>query len=123
MHSLTVVVAQADCVVAEHLASNLHAHFKNVVVARDLDEVRSHMARDPADIIVLDLDMAELADVRGLLNDFRNTGIVCTHRVPDEEMWKLCLDVGALDCCSCTDLQGIVRAARHHSQTMTVTAA
>ena len=114
MHSLTVVVAQSDCIVAEHLTANLHLHFKDVVVARDLDEIRQHIRRDLADIVIVDLDLAEMFELRDLVTQFKNVGVVCTHRVPDEEMWKRCMEIGALDCCSCCDVQGIVRAARHH---------
>jgi DNA-binding NtrC family response regulator len=114
MHPLTVVVAQSDCMVAEKLAANLHAHFKNVVVARDVDEIRHHIQREVADVLVVDLDMAELMVLRGLVQEFKNVGVVCTHRIPDEEMWKRCMEIGALDCCSCCDVQSIVRAARRH---------
>ena len=114
MHSLTVVVAQSDCIVAERLATNLHAHFKDVVVARNLDEIRHHIQRDLADIVIIDVDMAEMFELRDLVAQFKHVGVVCTHRVPDDEMWKRCMEIGAIDCCSCCDVQGIVRAARHH---------
>ncbi len=112
MQGFTVVVAQADCVVAEHLAANLHAHFKNVVIARDLEEICRHIQKDCADIVIIDLDLTELLEMRRLLEQFRSVGLVCTHRAPDEAMWKSCLEMGALDCCSCGDIQGILAAAR-----------
>lgn len=123
MHSLTVVVAQADCIVAEHLAANLHAHFKNVVVARNVEEIRHHIQRDLADVVIVDLDLAETLELRDLVQEFKNVGVVCTHRVPDEEMWKRCMEIGAIDCCSCCDVQGIVRAVRHHPHVMPARAA
>ena len=123
MHPLTVVVAQADCIVAEHLAANLHSHFKNVVVARDLDEIRHHIQRDIADVVIIDLDLTETAELRSIIEEFRNVGIVCTHRAPDNEMWRRCLEIGALDCCFCGDVDGIVRAARRHPRAMGCAAA
>lgn len=123
MHTLTVVVAQSDCIVAEHLAANLHAHFKNVVVARDVDEIRHHVQKDSADLVIMDLEMAELLELRGLMNEFRHISVVCTHHAPDEDMWKRCMEIGALDCCSCCDVQGIIRAARRHSGRGSATAA
>lgn len=111
MHSLTVVVAQSDCIVAEHMAATLHAHFHNVVVARDLDEVRHSILKNRADVVIFDLDLAGLAEVQTLLNDFR-VRVVCTHRIPDDEMWRECLDVGAVDCCPCDDIPAIICAAR-----------
>lgn len=123
MHALTVVVAQADCIVAEHLAANLHAHFKNVVIARDTEEIRTHIQHDLADIVVVDLDLTEPRELQSLIREFQHMGFVCTHRAPDEEMWKQCLDFGAIDCCACDDLNSIVRAARRYSQSMAVSAA
>jgi DNA-binding NtrC family response regulator len=123
MHSLTVIVAQSDCIVAEHLAANLHAHFKNIVVARDVEEIRHHIQRELADIVIVDLDLAEMLELRNLVDEFKHVGVVCTHRIPDEEMWKRCMEIGALDCCSCCDIQGIVRAARRHPHEMSATAA
>src|SRR5512143_3702866 len=104
MHGLTVVVAQSDCIVAEHLAASLHTYFKNVVVARDVDEIRHHINRDIADVVIVDLELAEMPELRGLAREFTHVGIVCTHRSPDEEMWRRCLEIGALDCCSCCDV-------------------
>jgi len=123
MHGPTVVVAQSDCIVAEHLAASLHTYFKNVVVARDVEEIRHRIQQESADIVVVDLDLAEMFQVRGLAEEFTKVGIICTHRVPDEPMWRLCLEAGALDCCSCNDVQSIVRAARRHPHTSKATAA
>lgn len=123
MHGSTVVVAQSDCVVAEHMAASLHTYFKNVVVARDVEEIRHHIQQELADIVVVDLDMAELFQVRGLVGEFKNVGVICTHRIPDEDMWRLCLEAGALDCCCCGDVQSIIRAARRHSHASRATAA
>ncbi len=123
MHAITVVVAQSDCIIAEHLAANLHAHFKNVAVARDVDEIRHHVQKDIADVVIVDLDMAESSELKQLVNEFHHVGVICTHRSPDEDMWKRCMEIGALDCCSCCDVQGIVRAARRHNQAHSATAA
>lgn len=114
MHSSTAVVAQSNCIVAEHLAASLHTHFRNIVVARDVEEIRHHIQRYMADIVIVDLDLAELFQVRCLMSEFKNIGVICTHRVPDEEMWRECLEIGALDCCTSMDVQSIVRAARRH---------
>ncbi len=113
MNHHDVIVAQSDCIVAEHLAAQLHAYFRNVSVARDLDEIRHIIYRHGADVVVLDLELAELAELRGLTHEFNRIGFVCTHRVPDEEMWKDTLEAGALDCCACDDVHEIIRAARH----------
>ncbi len=123
MHSTTVIVAQADCIAAEHLAANLHTHFREIVVARDMEELRHLIQYHRADFVVLDLELAEFSEIAKLAREFHDLGIVCTHRVPDEEMWRACLNVGALDCCCLDDVYGIVRAARSAPRVMTAHAA
>jgi DNA-binding NarL/FixJ family response regulator len=112
MNPHEVIVAQSDCVVAEHLAAKLHTYFKNVSVARDLDEIRKLIRRHGAEVVVLDLDLADMQDVRKLTREFHGIGFVCTHRVPDEEMWRETLQAGADDCCASNDVHEIVRATR-----------
>ncbi len=107
-----VIVAQSDCVVAEHLAAKLHTYFKSVSIARDLDEMRLIIHRHGADAVVLDLDLADMHHVRQLTHEFHGIGFICTHRVPDEEMWRETLQAGAIDCCANNDVHEIVRATR-----------
>ncbi len=112
MNPHDVIVAQSDCLVAEHLAAKLHAYFQNVSVARDLDEIKHIIRRQGAEVVVLDLDLADMHAVRQLTLEFHAVGFVCTHRVPDEEMWRDTLQAGAIDCCANNDVHEIVRATR-----------
>ena len=107
-----VIVAQSDCVVAEHLAAQLHSHFRNISVASDLDEIRHIIYRRGAEVVIFDLDLANYIYLRGLTSEFRSVGFVCTHRVPDEEMWREVLSAGGIDCCANDDIHQIVRASR-----------
>lgn len=107
-----VIVAQSDCIVAEHLAAKLHPYFKSVNVARDVDEIKRIIHRQGADVVVLDLCMADIRDVRQLTDEFQGIGFICTHRVPDEEMWRDTLEAGAVDCCANDDVNEIVRVTR-----------
>ena len=107
-----VIVAQSDCVVAEHLAAQLHSYFRNISVARDLDEVRHIIYRRGAGIVILDLDLADYSELRALTSEFHSVGFVCTHRLPDEEMWREALSAGGIDCCANDDIHQIVRASR-----------
>ena len=113
MNHHDVIVAQADCVVAEHLAAQLHSYFRNISVARDIDEVRHIIRHHGAQVVVLDLDLADYGELRALTSEFHSVGFVCTHRVPDEEMWRETLFAGGLDCCPNDDIHQIVRASRH----------
>ncbi len=122
MNPHDVIVAQSDCVVAQHLAATLHTYFRNVSVARDLDEVRHIIHRHGADVVVVDLDLADMHDVRELTREFHGVGFVCTHRVPDEEMWQESLQAGAVDCCASDDVHEIVRATRAARKTIAAVA-
>jgi DNA-binding NtrC family response regulator len=112
MNQNDVIVAQSDCVVAEHLAARLHSYFHRVSVARDVEEVRHIIHRHGAGIVVLDLDLAGYSEVRALTREFRSVSFVCTHRVPDEDMWRETLSAGAIDCCANDDVHEIVRVSR-----------
>jgi DNA-binding NarL/FixJ family response regulator len=112
MNPHDVIVAQSDCVVAQHLAARLHTYFRKVSVARDVDQMRQMIHRQGADVVVFDLELADLQNLRQLTREFHPIGFVCTHRVPDEEMWREVLQAGAVDCCASSDVQQIVRATR-----------
>ncbi len=122
MNQQDVIVAQSDCAIAEHLAATLHTYFRNVKVARDLDELKHIIIRHGADVAVLDLDLADVRDIRQLTHEFPGVGFVCTHRVPDEEMWRDTLQAGAVDCCASNDVHEIVRATRAARRAMSAAA-
>jgi hypothetical protein len=46
--------------------------------------------------------------VRNLHNDFPTLPIVCTHRIPDEELWTAALEAGASDVCPADDVQNVL---------------
>jgi hypothetical protein len=62
-----------------------------------------------ADAIVADLETVSLADVASLLREY-HVPVVCTHRIPDEDIWTAAMDAGALDVCGRLDVGAIVRA-------------
>jgi len=83
-------------------------------VARSLDEVRTAIPRHRAQLAILDLELASVEDVERLAREFNHTGIVCTHRIPDDEMWAAALAAGAIDCCQNADIASIVQAVDRH---------
>src|SRR3954447_16248174 len=111
MKPLTVVVAQSDPKSAQTLAASLHSHFKAVHIARDFEEARLSVPKHRADLLVIDLELASLAEVEALRRELPATAIVCTHRLADEALWARALAAGALDCCHSSDIRGIVLAA------------
>ena len=108
MQPLNVVVANNDSQAASQLAASLNPHFRTVSVARSLDEVRHAIPKHRAHLAIVDLELASVQDVQRLAHEFGHTKIVCTHRIPDEEMWASALAAGAIDCCPIDDPAGIV---------------
>jgi DNA-binding NarL/FixJ family response regulator len=112
MQPLNVVIAQEDCICAEHLAIALYPHFRNVSIARNVEELRRNTARNRVALAVIDLELITLEELTAFCEEFPNVAVVCTHRVPDEKMWMQILNAGAIDCCHTLDVRVIVEAAR-----------
>lgn len=111
MHSLTVVLLQGDAGVAQSLVSALSQGFSSVQQVRSMGELRNRIAKNRAQVAILDIEAASLSEIQHLSQDFPGAWIVCTHRVADEEMWAAALQAGAADVCPTNDVAGIVRAA------------
>jgi DNA-binding NarL/FixJ family response regulator len=101
---LNVVVVESDTRVARSLSS----YFHSVLMARSGDELRERVAKNRPEAVILDMEQSRLSDIRNLRHDFPSLPIVCTHRVPDEELWLAALEAGANDVCSTNDVQGVV---------------
>ena len=111
MQSSTVVLLQRDAGVSQSLVSALSQGFSSVQPVQSLSELRNRIAKSRAEVAVLDIEAAPIAEITRLSHDFPGTWIVCTHRVADEEMWAAALQAGAADVCPTSDVAGIVRAA------------
>ena len=109
MRPLNVVLAQSDDCNAEQLAASLYQHFRSVSVARSLEELRDAIPRNDAGAAIVDLEMIGLSGLADLHQTYRDTTIVCTHRLADEEMWAAALAAGASDMCSSCDPDDVVR--------------
>ncbi len=111
MLPLTAVVVQSDPESAAALARSLVRHFHTVRVAGSLEEVRAAIPRHRADFAVVDLELVGMAAIQQLRRDFASLSIVCTHRLPDENLSTSAQAAGALDCCHVSDVRSIVLAA------------
>jgi hypothetical protein len=60
--------------------------------------------------VILDIEHSRLADVENLHRDFPALPIVCTHRIPDEEMWMAALEAGAVDVCPVDDVNNVLKS-------------
>jgi DNA-binding NtrC family response regulator len=112
MQSLTVVLLEGDARVAESLVFTLSQNFSSVQRVQSVGEVRNRIAKNRAEVVVLDIEAAPLSEVEHLSHDFPAARIVCTHRLADETLWAAALQAGASDVCPANDITGIVRAAQ-----------
>jgi len=103
-----VIVFENDARLAESLAGWLSSHFRSVQLTRSGEELREGVARSRPEAVILDLEYSRLSDVRNLHQDFPSLPIICTHRVPDEELWIAALEAGASDVCAAYDLQTVL---------------
>lgn len=111
MPPLYVVVLQGDQRIASSLATALSNSFASVHRASSASELRALLKPHRTGILILDIEAVPLLEVERLSEDFPQASIVCTHRVPDEEMWLAVLAAGAMDICQSSDIPGIVRSA------------
>jgi len=123
MQPLNVVIATPDSKTPSQLAESLNRHFRSVAVARSYDDVRRAIPKHRAQLAIVDLELADLGQVQALCSEFGQTQVVCTHRVPDEEMWANALNAGAIDCCQSADICGILDAVRRNVLQARATAA
>jgi DNA-binding NarL/FixJ family response regulator len=110
MQPTNVVLLQSDPNIAQTLATSLSNSSRRVHFAQSLDDLRHATAKHHPFAIIVDLETATLGDVESLKRDFKETRIVCNHRVADEQMWARSLEVGAEDCCPSSDMRGILFA-------------
>jgi hypothetical protein len=54
------------------------------------------------------MEYSRLTDVSNLHHDFPSLPIVCTYRLPDEELWIAALEAGASDVCAADDVQNVL---------------
>ncbi|MGA2020724.1 MAG: hypothetical protein ABSH02_09055 [Candidatus Sulfotelmatobacter sp.] len=104
----SVVVLETNPRVAQSLAGKLSPHFHPVHLTLSGDELRERVARSRPEAVVVDMEYSRLSDVRDLHDDFPSLPIVCTHRLPDEELWIAALEAGASDVCQSDDVQNVL---------------
>jgi DNA-binding NtrC family response regulator len=103
----SVVILEKDPKVALYMAGGLRPRFA-VHVAESREELRDDVARNHPEAVVLNIEHWRLTDVESLHHEFPALPIVCTHRVPDEEMWMAALEAGASDVCPADDVDNVV---------------
>jgi DNA-binding NarL/FixJ family response regulator len=107
MAQTSIVVLEQDPGVARSLAGGLRPHF-SVHVTRSREELRDNVVRNRPEAVVLNIEYWRLTDVASLHRDFPSLPIVCTHRIPDEEMWMAAMAAGASDICPADDVANVL---------------
>ena len=103
----SIVLLEKDPGVARSLAGGLRSHF-SVHVTRSREELRDRVERNHPEAVVLNIEYWRLTDVESLHREFPKLPIVCTHRIPDEELWMAALEAGATDVCPSDDVSNVL---------------
>ena len=112
----SVIVLEQDPKLARSLAGGLRPHFHSVHLTRSHDEMRKKVAANRPDAVVLDIEHWRLTDVQTLRRDFPALSIICTHRVPDEEMWMAAMEAGASDVCPSDDVATVLTSVLRNTE-------
>jgi len=107
----SVVVLESDSRLAQSLAGGLSSHFNSVLLTHSEEELREQVAGSQPEVVILDMECSRLTDVRNLHHDFPSLPIVCTYRVPDDELWIAAMEAGASDVCPADDVQTVLSSA------------
>jgi len=115
MRSSGLVILQTDPLrdnssLTLSLVAALRGSFRSIRTVQSLDDLRSTVASHRAEVAIVDVESVSLAEVARLTNDFSRLHIVCTHRLPDEELWAAALSAGAADLCHSSDISAILTA-------------
>jgi DNA-binding NarL/FixJ family response regulator len=107
----SAVVLESDPKLAQSLAGGLSSHFNPVHLTHSRDELRERVAGNRPEVVILDMEYSRLTDVSNLHHDFPSLPIVCTYRIPDDELWIAALEAGASDVCPADDVQNVLNSA------------
>ena len=113
MINLSLLVVAHDSHSLTQLASMLGQQFSTVLSAASLDQANVVIHQQRPDFVVADLETLGTREISSLTRQL-NLPVICTHRVPDEEMWMEAPQAGALDVCCDSDPASILLAVRRH---------
>lgn len=116
MKPLHVVVAQPDPKLANPLVRTLSEHFRSVNLANSMGQLRKQISEQRPDVLVIDLELADLQVVEQIHLHYGRTAIVCTHphAALEEDVWQAAREAGAIDCVRAADVQAVLSAAHRH---------
>jgi DNA-binding NarL/FixJ family response regulator len=104
----SVILFAQDPSVAHSLLGGLRSHFQAVLVTNSHHDLRETVTKNRPEAVVLEIEASRLSDVTDLRRQFPLLPIVCTHRIPDEDLWMAALDAGASDVCPADDVKDVL---------------
>jgi hypothetical protein len=104
----SVVLFAKDPCVANSLMGGLRSHFQAVLVTSCEQDLQDKVEKNRPEAVVLHMESSHLRDVADLHHQFPGVPIVCTHRIPDEELWMAALEAGASDVCAAGDVDDVL---------------
>jgi DNA-binding NtrC family response regulator len=107
MHPAAILIVEHDPATADMLARRLDDQFRSVRMVRSLNELASALHGQHVDAVVADLELVAMDEIAEISRKL-HLPVICTHRVPDEQMWTAALEAGALDVCASSDVSGII---------------
>ena len=114
MELLSLVVYHNDPGTAQALVVSLSQHFGPVKLVSEYEEISTAIARQRAEVLVLDLETSRSDAVRHLHQKFPSLCIVATHRLADEQVWTEAMNQGAADVCEPRNEQVVSSVMREH---------
>jgi DNA-binding response OmpR family regulator len=109
MPIVTILLAEQDPVVARSLSASLLSQTRSVKSVASFGDLQAAIAKLPADAVIADLETITLKEVADLCHEY-GLPVICTHRVPDDEIWMAAIDAGASDVCVRSDVNAMIRA-------------
>ena len=113
MSSISLLVVAHDPHALTQLASTLGQQFSTVLLAHSLNQANAVIHQQMPDVVVADLETLDTEELCSLTRQL-HLPVICTHRIPDEQMWTAALEAGALDVCCGSDPASLLSAVHRH---------
>ncbi len=114
MRSIDAVLLHQDSLLAQSLQQSLAEHFRKLTVVNSAPELQAAIARLRAGFAVVDLEVVNYGELKRLCAEFPGTAFVGVHRLADEVMWSTVLQAGGVDCCTPSDVHGLIAASEKY---------
>lgn len=123
MQAFNVVLLQCDPNVTKSMAASLSQSFSLVHATQSIEKLQGSIVKHRPAVVIVDLEMISINDVKRLCREFSDVKVICTHRLADDEMWTQALSAGAVDVCPSFDVGCVANSAVRSTATARATVA